>query len=60
MFESLEEPPLRWIRRHPGCRNRTLAEAEWLMVLLRSIGLICCRHRAIALENLALRHSWPC
>src|SRR5713101_8409698 len=26
-----------------------------LMVLLRSIGLICCGHRAIALENLALR-----
>ena len=25
-----------------------------LMVLLRSIGLICCGHRAIALENLAL------
>ena len=26
-----------------------------LMVLLRSIGLISCGHRAIALENLALR-----
>ena len=28
-----------------------------LMVLLRSIGLICCGHRAIALENLALRQQ---
>ena len=27
------------------------------MVLLRSIGLICCGHRAIALENLALRQQ---
>ncbi len=26
-----------------------------LVVLLRSIGLICCGHRAVALENLALR-----
>jgi hypothetical protein len=26
-----------------------------LMVVLRSIGLICCGHRAIVLENLALR-----
>src|SRR5467141_4066981 len=28
-----------------------------LIVLLRSIGLICCGHRAIALENLALRQQ---
>jgi putative transposase len=28
-----------------------------LMVLLRGIGLICCGHRAIALENLALRQQ---
>jgi putative transposase len=28
-----------------------------LMVLLRSIGLICCGHRAVALENLALRQQ---
>jgi hypothetical protein len=28
-----------------------------LMVLLRSIGLICYGHRAIALENLALRQQ---
>ena len=28
-----------------------------LMVLFRSIGLICCGHRAIALENLALRQQ---
>jgi hypothetical protein len=28
-----------------------------LLVLLRSIGLICCGHRAIALENLALRQQ---
>jgi putative transposase len=28
-----------------------------LMVLLRSIGLISCGHRAIALENLALRQQ---
>ena len=28
-----------------------------LLVLLRSIGLICCGHRAVALENLALRQQ---
>ena len=28
-----------------------------LMVLLRSIGLICCGYQAIALENLALRQQ---
>jgi len=28
-----------------------------LMVLLRSVGLICCGHRPIALENLALRQQ---
>src|SRR5713101_1173931 len=28
-----------------------------LVVLLRSIGLICCGHRAVALENLALRQQ---
>jgi hypothetical protein len=30
-----------------------------LLVLLRSIGLICGGHRAVALENLALRQQWP-
>jgi hypothetical protein len=29
-----------------------------LMVLLRSIGLICVGHRAIVLENLALRQQF--
>jgi hypothetical protein len=28
-----------------------------LVVLIRSIGLICCGHRAVALENLALRQQ---
>lgn len=28
-----------------------------LVVLLRSIGLICCGHKAVALENLALRQQ---
>src|SRR5688572_14523033 len=28
-----------------------------LMVLLRSLALICCGHRAVALENLALRQQ---
>ena len=28
-----------------------------LVLLLRSIGLICCGHRAVALENLALRQQ---
>jgi hypothetical protein len=27
------------------------------IVLLRAIGLICCGHRAVALENLALRQQ---
>ena len=30
-----------------------------LMVLLRSIGLICGAHRAIVLENLAPVNFWP-
>ena len=31
-----------------------------LVVMLRSLALICWGHRAVALENLALRHSWRC
>ena len=31
-----------------------------LVVLVRSLALICCGHRAVALENLALRSSWRC
>ena len=31
-----------------------------VQLLLRSLALICGGHRAVALENLALRHQWRC